>query len=76
MALVAPRIRALELIELILELESKQLSPVRTANLHAFYPLQSLSTMLSDYSGNGRDLAPITPPTSGWSVQPGPAIPY
>lgn len=65
-----------ELTQAELELEANQLSPVRTTNLHAFYPLQSLGTMLTDYSGNGRNLLPITPASSGWSVQPGPTIPY
>ncbi len=58
-----------------LELEATQLSPVRTANLHAFYPLQSVETMLHDVSGNGRQLVPATDGGS-WSVQVGPAIPF
>lgn len=62
-----------ELTKAELELEANQLSPVRTANLHAYYPLQSVATMLLDYSGNGRNLAPIT--TGGsWTVQSGPTI--
>jgi hypothetical protein len=65
-----------ELTKAELELEANQLSPVRTTNLHAFYPLQSVSTMLTDYSGNGRNLQPITPATGGWTVLPGPTIPY
>lgn len=65
-----------ELSHAELELEANQLSPVRSANLHAFYPLQSVVTMTVDFSGNGRNLAPITPAIGSWSVQPGPTIPY
>ena len=63
-----------ELTKAELELEAQRLSPVRTADLFAYYPLQTVATMLQDQSGNGRNLAPIS--TGGtWSQQPGPAIP-
>lgn len=58
-----------------LEAESQQLSPKRTMDLHAFYPLQATDSMLNDASGNHRDLTSLS--SSGtWSVQTGPAIPW
>lgn len=64
-----------ELSQAELLLESQHLSPVRTSGLHAFYPLQTVSTMLQDSSGNGRNLTPIVSGGS-WSQQTGPSIPY
>ncbi len=58
-----------------LELEATRLSPVRTADLHAFYPLQTVETMLEDLSDGGRKLAPLSD-AGTWSVEPGPAIPF
>jgi hypothetical protein len=57
-----------------LEQEALHLAPVRTSNLYAWYPLQSLGTMLTDFSGNGHHLTPITPATGNWALQSGPAI--
>ncbi|MBX7102288.1 MAG: hypothetical protein K1X89_31520, partial [Myxococcaceae bacterium] len=63
-----------ELSKAELELEAQRLSPVRTLDLFAYYPLQTVATMLQDQSGNGRNLSPIY--TGGtWSQQTGPAIP-
>ncbi len=56
-----------------LEAEAQQLSPKRTADLHAFYPLQVPETMLDDASGNRRNLTALSG-TGSWSVQTGPAI--
>ncbi len=62
-----------ELTQAELELEANQLAPVRASNLHAYYPLQSVDTMLLDASGNGRNLSPITVGGT-WSLQSGPSI--
>lgn len=58
-----------------LEAESEQMSPKRTMDLHAFYPLQGTETMLNDASGNHRDLTSLSSAGS-WTVQTGPAIPW
>jgi hypothetical protein len=55
--------------------ESRQLYPVRSANLGAYYPFQDLASMLTDASGNG---ATLTNPsgTGSWTLRnDGPRIP-
>jgi hypothetical protein len=63
------------LSEAELEAEAQQMSPKRTMDLHAFYPLQGTDTMLEDLSGNKRDLSTLSGAGS-WSAQTGPIIPW
>jgi hypothetical protein len=67
------RVWSAELSRAELELEANHVNPQRTADLHAWYPLQDLATMRQDYSGNARHLMPIVD-GGVWSVQPGPAV--
>jgi hypothetical protein len=64
-----------ELTAAELAIEANHLNPVRMANLHAYYPFQSVATMFNDASGNGRNLSPIYSGGS-WSLQTGPVVPY
>jgi len=64
--------RALTLEEL--DAERTQLDPVSTTSLWSYYALQSLGSMLSDGSGNGRNLT--NPGGAGtWAVEAGPSVP-
>ena len=54
--------------------ESRQLAPVRSANLYAFYPFHSAAdaTARADFSGNGRNLSGGT----GSTLVSGPPVPW
>lgn len=58
-----------------LEAERRQIAPVRTADLYAFYPLLDSTTRLSDLSGNGNALTNLSG-TPSPSTEANPPVPW
>lgn len=70
-ALVALKVWTASLTDAEMELERRQLAPVRTANLWGFFPLLNTADKLKDFGGNGYDLTNGTGP---WTEEANPPV--